>query len=90
MQQTQSRPNNHTHHHNRHPPLPQPSPQLPPPHPPPRLPPGWHRYVSDADGDDFVEACLPANLEDDGYNLVRTQDDYGAFIMAGEGLFLVL
>ncbi len=40
-------------------------------------------YVSDWDGDDFVEACLPANLEDDGYNLVHTHDDYGAFILAG-------
>ncbi|GAB4816671.1 hypothetical protein N2152v2_003717 [Parachlorella kessleri] len=39
-------------------------------------------YVSDWDGDDFTEACLPANLEDDGYNLVHTHDDYGAFILA--------
>ena len=40
-------------------------------------------YVSDADGDDFTEACLPVNLEDDGYNLIHTHDDYGAFILAG-------
>lgn len=39
-------------------------------------------YVSDADGDDFEEACLPTSLEDDGYNLVTTQDGYGAFILA--------
>lgn len=40
-------------------------------------------YVSDADGDAFQEACLPINLEDDGYNMVHTHDDYAAFILAG-------
>ena len=42
-------------------------------------------YMSDADGDDFVEVCLPVNLEDDGYNMIRTHDDYAAFILAGGG-----
>lgn len=27
-------------------------------------------YISDSDGDEFTEACLPINLEDDGYNMV--------------------
>ena len=39
-------------------------------------------YVSDRDGDDFVEACLPATLEDDGYNLIHTHDEMAAFILA--------
>lgn len=39
-------------------------------------------FVSDADGDDFVEACLPAKLEDDGYNLVHTHDNAAAFVLA--------
>lgn len=39
-------------------------------------------YVSDHDGDDFVEACLPVNLEDDGYNIVHTHDEAAAFILA--------
>ena len=38
-------------------------------------------YVS-SDGNDFVEACLPADLEDDGYNLIHTHDKYGAFVLA--------
>eukprot|EP00887_Chlorella_sp_A99_P000674 scaffold5.g674.t1 len=41
-------------------------------------------YISDADGDEFAEACLPINLEDDGYNMVRTHDDYGAFVLAAD------
>jgi sortilin len=39
-------------------------------------------YVSDGDGDEFVEACLPALLEDDGYNLVYTHDESAAFVLA--------
>lgn len=39
-------------------------------------------FVSDQDGDEFVEACLPAKLEDDGYNLVHTHDNAAAFILA--------
>lgn len=39
-------------------------------------------YVSDADGDEFSEACLPVDLEDDGYNMVHTHDNYAAFILA--------
>ena len=39
-------------------------------------------YVSDGDGDDFVEACLPASLEDDGYNLVQSHNKDGAYILA--------
>ena len=39
-------------------------------------------YSSDPDGDDFVEACLPAKLEDDGYNLVHTHDGAAAFVLA--------
>ena len=39
-------------------------------------------YVSDADGDDFAEACLPVDLEDDGYNMVHTHDESAAFILA--------
>jgi hypothetical protein len=38
-------------------------------------------YVA-SDGNDFVEACLPADLEDDGYNLIHTHDKYGAFVLA--------
>ena len=38
-------------------------------------------YVS-VDGRGFVEACLPASLEDDGYNLVGTHDDGGVFVLA--------
>lgn len=38
-------------------------------------------YVSVA-GTRFVEACLPASLEDDGYNLVGTHDDGGVFVLA--------
>lgn len=40
-------------------------------------------YMSDEDGDDFEEVCLPVNLEDDGYNMIHTHDDYAAFILAG-------
>jgi hypothetical protein len=40
-------------------------------------------YVSDADGDDFTEVCLPVDLEDDGYNMVHTHDNDAAFILAG-------
>lgn len=29
-------------------------------------PPAVTMYVSDSDGDEFAEACLPVNLEDDG------------------------
>ena len=39
-------------------------------------------YVSDTDGDDFTEVCLPSNLEDDGYNMVRTHDGAAAFVLA--------
>ncbi|KAL4860184.1 Vacuolar protein sorting/targeting protein 10 [Chlorella vulgaris] len=39
-------------------------------------------YVSDADGDEFTEVCLPVNLEDDGYNMIHTHDDKSAFILA--------
>lgn len=39
-------------------------------------------YVSDGDGDDFVEACLPASLEDDGYNIVRSHDKKASVILA--------
>lgn len=39
-------------------------------------------YVSDADGDEFTEVCLPINLEDDGYNMVHTHDNSAAFILA--------
>ena len=39
-------------------------------------------YASDGDGDEFREACLPGNLEDDGYNMVRTHDGWGTFILA--------
>jgi hypothetical protein len=39
-------------------------------------------YVSDADGDDFTEVCLPVDLEDDGYNMVHTHDNDAAFILA--------
>jgi len=38
-------------------------------------------YAS-VDGKGFVEACLPASLEDDGYNLVSTHDDAGVFVLA--------
>lgn len=38
-------------------------------------------YVS-VKGTRFVEACLPASLEDDGYNLVSTHDDGGVFVLA--------
>lgn len=41
-------------------------------------------YVSDADGDEFTEVCLPVNLEDDGYNMIHTHDRGAAFILAGE------
>lgn len=40
-------------------------------------------YVSDADGDDFAEVCLPVDLEDDGYNMVHTHGGDAAFILAG-------
>lgn len=40
-------------------------------------------YVSDADGDEFEEVCLPVNLEDDGYNMIHTHDQNAAFILAG-------
>ena len=43
-------------------------------------------YMSDEDGDDFEEVCLPVNLEDDGYNMIHTHDDYAAFILAGARL----
>jgi len=33
-------------------------------------------------GHDFVEACLPANIEDDGYSLVHTHDEEGVFVLA--------
>lgn len=33
-------------------------------------------------GHDFVEACLPANIEDDGYSLVHTHDEDGVFVLA--------
>ncbi|KAL4423249.1 hypothetical protein ABPG77_000041 [Micractinium sp. CCAP 211/92] len=39
-------------------------------------------YVSDADGDEFTEVCLPVNLEDDGYNMIHTHDRGAAFILA--------
>ncbi|KAL6770526.1 hypothetical protein ACKKBF_B31605 [Auxenochlorella protothecoides x Auxenochlorella symbiontica] len=39
-------------------------------------------YVSDWDGDDFTEVCLPSNLEDDGYNMVETHDSAAAFVLA--------
>lgn len=38
--------------------------------------------MSDEDGDEFTESCLPVNLEDDGYNLVKTHDDYGVIVLA--------
>eukprot|EP00889_Picochlorum_renovo_P004994 jgi/Picre1/32024/NNA_007372.t1 len=31
---------------------------------------------------DFVEACLPANIEDDGYNLIHTHEEEGVFVLA--------
>ena len=46
-------------------------------------------YVSDADGDEFTEVCLPVDLEDDGYNMVHTHDNYAAFVLAGAVLVLV-
>lgn len=30
-----------------------------------------------------LQVCLPINLEDDGYNMVHTHDNYAAFILAG-------
>lgn len=33
-------------------------------------------------GNDFVEACLPANIEDDGYSLIHTHDEQGVFVLA--------
>lgn len=39
-------------------------------------------YVSDEDADDFDEMCLPANVEDDGYNLIHTHANDGAFVLA--------
>jgi len=38
-------------------------------------------YVS-VHGGEFVEACLPANLEDDGYNIIHTHDEQGVFVLA--------
>ena len=38
--------------------------------------------MSDGDGDEFVESCLPVNLEDDGYMLVKTHDGWGTFVLA--------
>jgi len=38
-------------------------------------------YVS-VHGGDFVEACLPANIEDDGYNLIHTHEEEGVFVLA--------
>lgn len=31
-----------------------------------------------------MQVCLPINLEDDGYNMVHTHDNYAAFILAGK------
>ena len=47
-------------------------------------------YMSDEDGDEFEEVCLPVNLEDDGYNMIHTHDDYAAFILAGGGCRVLL
>ena len=33
-------------------------------------------------GHEFVEACLPANIEDDGYSLIYTHDKEGVFVLA--------
>ena len=38
-------------------------------------------YVS-VHGVGFVEACLPADLEDDGYNLMHTHDGTGVIVLA--------
>lgn len=63
---------------------PTPHPTTYPPTPSPRLR-AVTMYVSDADGDEFAEVCLPVNLEDDGYNMIHTHDQSAAFILAGEG-----
>jgi hypothetical protein len=39
-------------------------------------------YISDPQTSDFVEACLPTPLEDDGYNIVHTHGKEGAHVLA--------